>query len=54
MDAGWVVVAISIAVLALLAFAVARGLWRLFVRREYEPEAGGSWGRQLFSRRRTR
>lgn len=53
MDAGWVVVAISIAVLALLAFAIARGLWRL-LRGEYEPEAGGSWGRQLFSRRRTR
>jgi hypothetical protein len=53
MDAGWVVVAISIAVLALLAFATARGLSRL-VRGEYEAEAGGSWGRQLFSRRRTR
>jgi hypothetical protein len=53
MDAGWVVVAISIAVLALLAFAIARGLWRL-LRGEYEAEAGGSWGRQLFSRRRTR
>jgi hypothetical protein len=50
MDTGWVVVAIFLAVLTLLAVTVARGLWRL-VRGEYEAEAGGSWARQLFGRR---
>jgi hypothetical protein len=50
MDTGWVVVAIFLAVLTLLAVSVARGLWRL-VRGEYEAEAGGSWARQLFGRR---
>jgi len=38
MDTGWVVVAIFLAVLTLLAG-------------EYEAEAGGCWARQLFGRR---
>ena len=51
MDAGWIVVTIFLAVLAVVAFAVARGMWRIW-RGEPESEAGGSYGRQIFGRRK--
>jgi hypothetical protein len=50
-DAGWIVVAVFLAVLGLIVFTVARGMWGI-VRNKREMEAGGSWGRQLFGRRR--
>ncbi len=50
MDAGWIAVAIYLAVLAVIVFAVARGMWRIW-RGEPESEGGGSYGRQLFARR---
>ena len=53
MDAGLIVAVAFIAVLALIVFSVVRGLWRIF-RGEPELEAGGSWGLQLFSRRRVK
>ena len=46
-----IVVAIFLAVLAVVVFAVIRGLWRIW-RGEPELEAGGSWGRQLFRRQK--
>ena len=51
MDAGWIVVAIFLAVLAVVLFAVARGMWRIWGG-EPESEAEGSYGRQIFGRRR--
>ena len=51
MDAGWIAVTIVLAVLAVVVFAVARGMWRIW-RGEPESEAGGSYGRQIFGRRR--
>lgn len=50
MDAGWIVVTIFLAVLAVVVFAVVRGMWRIR-RGEPESEAGGSYGRQIFGRR---
>ncbi|MET0261060.1 MAG: hypothetical protein ABW227_08200, partial [Gaiellaceae bacterium] len=50
-DAGWIAVAIFLAVLAVVVFAVARGMWRIW-RGEPESEAGGSYGRQIFGRRK--
>jgi hypothetical protein len=50
-DAGWIVGAIFLAVLAVVVFAVIRGLSRIS-RGDPELEAGGSWGRQLFGGRR--
>jgi hypothetical protein len=50
-EAGWIVGAIFLAVLAVVVFAVIRGLWRIW-RGDPELEAGGSWGRQLFGGRR--
>lgn len=50
MDRGWIVVTIFLAVLAVIVFAVARGMWRIW-RGEPESEAGGSFGRQIFGRR---
>jgi hypothetical protein len=49
-EADWIVGAILLAVLAVVVFAVIRGLWRIS-RGDTELEAGGSWGRQLFGRR---
>jgi hypothetical protein len=40
---------IAAAAVALVAFAVVRGLWRIFSGAA-EVEAGGSWGRQATSR----
>jgi len=37
--------------LAVVLFAVVRGWWRIS-RGEFETEAGGSYGRQFFGRRR--
>ena len=55
MDAGVIVAGIFIAIftvgLAFVAFAVIRTMWQ-FWRAEFEPESGGSYGRQLFGRRR--
>ena len=50
-EAGWIVSAIFLAVLAVVVVAVIRGLWRIW-RGDPELEAGGSWGRQLFGGRR--
>jgi len=50
-DASWIAGAIFLAVLAVVVFAVVRGMWRIS-RGEFEPEAGGSYGRQFFGRRR--
>jgi len=50
-EAAWIVGAIFLAVLAVMVFAVVRGLWRIS-RGDPELEAGGSWGRQLFGGRR--
>ena len=49
LDIGWIVVAVFLAVLGVLVFAVAGGIWRL-ARGTVESEAGGSWGRQIFGR----
>jgi hypothetical protein len=50
-EAGWIVGAIFLAVLAVVVFAVFRGL-RCIWRGDPELEAGGSWRRQLFGGRR--
>ena len=41
MDAGWIAVAIFLAVLAVVVFAVARGMWRIW---RGEPAVYGSRG----------
>jgi hypothetical protein len=50
-NAGLIALAIFVAGLAVLAVAVIRSTWR-FWRGDFEPESGGSHGRQLFDRRR--
>ena len=50
-EARWILGTIFLAVLAVVVFAVIRGLWRIW-RGDPELEAGGSWGRQLFGGRR--
>jgi hypothetical protein len=42
-----------VAVLAVVALAVVRGLWRIF-RDDTELDTSESWGRQVFGRRKTR
>jgi hypothetical protein len=49
--ASLIALAIFVAGLAVLAVAVIRSTWR-FWRGDFEPESGGSHGRQLFDRRR--
>ena len=45
---GLVIAAVAV---ALVAFAVVRGLWQIF-RGTVELDAGGSWGRQATSRQK--
>jgi hypothetical protein len=42
---------IAAAAVAIVAFAVVRGLWQMFTG-NVELDAGGSWGRQATSRQR--
>jgi hypothetical protein len=51
LDIGWVIVAVFLGVLGILGFAVARGIWHI-ARGTVESDAGGSWGRQIFGRRK--
>jgi hypothetical protein len=37
---GWLLAAIFLAIVALVAFTVLRGLWQ-FMRGDFEPESGG-------------